>query len=278
MPSATRDAFSADLRLAHETVRAGVIPKTARASDKHWERWAEYCHQHRLDPFLRHTDDPVPFLQVFAERYRDGRIAPSNNTARSRTVEGALRAVGQKFTSLGAWDIRKDATGAIDFRLQRMLKAYKRQDLPPTRVKPLPITIVLFLLQRAYGRDRYEDRMAIADMICVAFFFLLRPGEYTGTTTDNAAFQLADIALYVNDRQLDIMTAAYGDIENATSVGLIFTTQKNGVRNEKIMHGTSGHPLCCPVQAIIRRILHPRRHKAKNTTQLASYYKYNRKY
>lgn len=59
----------------------------------------------QLDPYLRTEDpnfDPIPFLQVFATRYRDGSIAARGNPVRARTVEDALRAVAQEMATLGA--------------------------------------------------------------------------------------------------------------------------------------------------------------------------------
>jgi hypothetical protein len=44
---------------------------------------------------------------------------------------------------------------------------------------------------------------AIGDMTVIAFYYLLRPGEYTGTTTDDAAFRLQDLQLFIGDRFVD---------------------------------------------------------------------------
>ena len=38
---------------------------------------------------------------------------------------------------------------------------------------------------------------AIADMIIIAFFYLLRPGEYTDSASDTTPFTLADVQLFV---------------------------------------------------------------------------------
>jgi len=183
-----------------------------------------------------------------------------------------MRAVGQRFASMGTKDIRKNISGGIDIRIQRQLKSYKKDDSPPSRVEPVPITIILYILHRAYGSKRVADSQAVADVITIAFFFLLRPGEYTGTTTDDAAFSLADVTLFLQDKELDPMTAPLQDIEAATAVKLTFTTQKNGTRNESILHGRSDDALCCPTKAVIQRNLHHRHHNSKSTTSLASYY------
>jgi hypothetical protein len=132
---------------------------------------------------------------------------------------------------------------------------------------------VIFILAEAYGRTRDEGSIAIADMITIAFFYLLRPGEYTGTTSDDAAFRVEDIALYIQDRRLDSMTATPSELAAADSVAYTFTTQKNGRRGEKLVHGTSGDGLCCPVKATARRLLNHRNNKCKASTPLASYYR-----
>jgi hypothetical protein len=147
---------------------------------------------------------------------------------------------------LGAPDPRKDSHGGIDFRIQRQIKAYKKYDAPPKRVKPVPILIIIFISAQAFGDTYLDDEMAIADMITIAFFFILRPGEYTGTLSDDAAFKLQDVELYIQGCKLDLFAANDADIKSTTSVSYTFTTQKNGNRNEKLVHGLSGDPWCGP--------------------------------
>ena len=48
--------------------------------------------------------DPVAILQVYAERYRTGKIAPHRNPVRARTVKDSLRAIGQTFAGMWADD------------------------------------------------------------------------------------------------------------------------------------------------------------------------------
>jgi hypothetical protein len=124
----------------------------------------------------------------------------------------------------------------------------------PKRVKTLPISIIVFILAQAYGVSRHDDTQAIANVITIAFFFLLRPGTYTGTTSDDNSFRIQDVHLYIATRRLDTMLCTDAEINAATSVSYTFTTQKNGIRNEKIVHGLSGIGLCCPVRATVRRI------------------------
>ncbi|KAL7562531.1 hypothetical protein ACA910_008237 [Epithemia clementina (nom. ined.)] len=83
--------------------------------------------------------------------------------------------------------------------------------------------------------------LAVANAIGIAFFFLLRPGEYTGTTTDNTPFRLADIQVAIGSRHLPWHTALTANLLAATSVSYTFTSQKNGVHGEVINHSCSGH-------------------------------------
>jgi hypothetical protein len=277
LPPAKANALRTDLGTVDERIRSGVTHQRAKAMDNHWSRWDAFCLEHNIDPYLRNWADPVPIIQVFGERYRDGRLAPLKNAVKARTVEDALRAIGQAHARLGAPDPRKDSHGGIDFRIQRQISSYKKVDRPPRRVKPIPIIIILYILAQAYDDRRSESDLAVADMIVIAFFFLLRPGEYTGTTNDDAPFRLEDVHLYIGARKLDSNTASLAEFDAASSVSYRFTSQKNGIRDEKLVQGRSGSGLCCPVKATVRRIKHHRLHKSKPNAPLASYYRTNRR-
>ena len=88
--------------------------------------------------------------------------------------------MGQAFTGVGAIDPRLNSFGALDARLSALFQAWKKADAPPTRVKPLPLQIVhgAFQLARLSPAPLAH---AAADCLVVAFYFLLRPGEFAGT-------------------------------------------------------------------------------------------------
>jgi hypothetical protein len=44
------------------------------------------------------------------------------------------------------------------------------------RVKPVPIIIIVFIMAQSFGDTRTDAGMAVADMIMIALFLLLRPG------------------------------------------------------------------------------------------------------
>ena len=238
MSPAKAAAFSCDTSAVQEAIRTGVTAKRTRAGDNHWQWWQCFCLEHELDPFLRDHDNPVP-----------------------------IRAINQAYTCFGSPDLRKDVHGKTNFRLACQMRAYRKQNAPPKRVKPLPITIVLHVLNAAYASNSQGQR-AIADMITVAFFYLLRPGEYTGTTTNDTPFRLRDVTLHLEQKQLTAQAAV--EIEAATAVTYEFTTQKNGIKGERLSYGRSGHGCYCTITHICPPTTPPLRLTTTTTNSFSS--------
>ena len=171
---------------------------------------------------------------------------------------------------MGSGDIRLDAHGKIDFRLSRQFRGCTRADPPPSRVKPIPLQVAVELVRAVYASTTGDKgTQATADMIVLAFYYLLRPGEYT-VTTDNAPFKLQDVQLYIGSLVLDLTVATDLELDAATAASLTFTTQKNGVKGEKITQGRSGDPLVCPVKTMVRRIKALRAQHLPKTSPLGS--------
>ena len=260
--------FRCDISIAQTTVLQGISPGRASSAATAWAKWIEFTTDVGLDPFLQVFQDKVPILQVFVHRVHIGELAASSGPVRSRTAEDYVRHVAQAFLQVGADDPRLNSAHKIDFRLQRTLKAWKSTDPAPDRVKPIPITVIrriATLAQTTHAAD--AAFCATADMIVIAFFFLLRPGEYTDNP--NNPFRLADVQLFIGDTRIDLTTAPFKQIQQARFASLAFTTQKNGVRSEVIGLARSGDPYLCPVLSIIRRVLYLRRHSAPSNTPLA---------
>jgi hypothetical protein len=128
----------------------------------------------------------------------------------------------------GARDTRKTVTGGIDFRIQRQIRSWERQDDPPTRVKPIPLQILMVTISLVFGEHHSDANQAIAGMTIVVLFYLLRPGEYTGTTNDGATFRVCDLQLWISNQAVDAMRAPEAQLLASTSASLVFTMQKNG--------------------------------------------------
>ncbi len=268
-----RTTFCRHLCLATEAVQACVDSSCAHAASNHWKLWLTICGKLQIYPYLQENVagfNGIPFLQVFAMRYRLGDIAPRGNAVRARTVEDALRSIAQEMAAVGSPDPRMNTFGKIDFRLTSLWRAWKQEDPPPHRVKPIPLKVLRRLTELALTSGEVP-LLAVVDMIIVAFFFLLRPGEYTGTSSNTTSFTLKDTHLFVGrDR---IAPALYADplFDLADFATLEFTTQKNGVRGEVIGLGCTGDYFS-PVKALQRRIRHLLENNATPDTLLASYF------
>jgi len=118
-PPATQDALRADFLLAQTTVAAGVVPSRDKKAQRAWDIWCAFCTSINANPDVSQMADPVTLLQTFGLRWRDGRISPSKEPNRSRSVEDTIRLVSQKFPSMGSKDPWLDESGKQDFRLRR---------------------------------------------------------------------------------------------------------------------------------------------------------------
>mmetsp|Transcript_12729 Transcript_12729/g.20974 ORF Transcript_12729/g.20974 Transcript_12729/m.20974 type:complete len:262 (-) Transcript_12729:486-1271(-) len=151
-----------------------------------------------------------------------------------------------------------------------MQAAWKKADPPPTRVKPIPMSVIrrICLVAQALPPNSFFLE-AVTDMIIIAFFYLLRPGEYTDSKSDTKPFTLGDVQLFIGPTRLNLDTATDAELRMARAASLTFTTQKNGIPNEVIKLGRSGDPFCCPTFALVRRVIHLRSNNAPPHTPLA---------
>ena len=124
---AAQTRFWNSFSIATEDIREGLSVVQATAADGHWIKWAYFCARVALDHLLVAYKDPVPILNVFAQDYRTGNITPNSRGVRSKTVEDAVRSIGQAIAMLGAKDPRMMSTGKIDGRLQIQFRCYSRQ-------------------------------------------------------------------------------------------------------------------------------------------------------
>ena len=268
-PPASLHQLECDWRAVQAATRERVSTQRTHASSAAWRLWTTFCADLSIE---RLPSDPIPLLQVFAQRLRSGTLCPSRGPVRTRSVEDTIRAVGQTYAGMGAADPRLNAHGAIDFRLTSLYQSWTRADNPPSRVKPLPISLLTQFVTLAH-QDGTPLALAAAECLVFGFYFLLRPGEYLGAPNDalDSTFRLRNIGLWVGSRALDILNCPVADLSAATFATVTFTRQKNGIRNETIGHGRSGHPLLCPVLSLVARVLHLRALQAPPSTPLNAY-------
>ena len=223
------------------------------------------------DPLLCGIDDKIPFLRVFAHRLRDGRSSRSHRPISASHVADEIFHVAKTFQELGAPDPRLNNQGAFDIRYRNLLTAYRKEDLAPTRVKPLPIQVLHRAQRHVLLCAPQPADIAAMDLLWLGFYFLLRPGEYV-QGRENTPLMLKDVSLMIRSQKVNFCTCPYGAFHLVTHATLTFDTQKNRVRGETIGHSLSGDPYACPVKALVRRVYHLRCNNAPPDTPLCAYY------
>jgi hypothetical protein len=252
-----------ELSLIKQTTKQGISAGRSGSNDTLWQSWAEFCLSLHQDAWLQDIVNPLPLLQIFANRYRVGALVPSGSPVKARTVEATtLCAVGQMFPSLGQPNPCLQPSGRLDLQLQCQLQQYKKADPLPTRVKPASLQVIQLAITQCQW-STLPTVQEISHMFILGFFSLLRPGEYAHTNNPEAApFRICNAHLITNNQRLDLLTCSNVDLTVTAYVGLEFTTQKNGVRGELVGLGRSGHHIFCPVITMIEQIQHLHLHGA----------------
>jgi hypothetical protein len=119
-----------------------------------------------------------------------------------------------------------------------------------------------------------ESRKAIRDLVILAFYFLMRPGEYCTSSGEDSShpFHTDELELWRGASRFDLANATDHELQTATFCMLIFSDQKNSNRGKKVGHATSGDNIFCPVRALARRLIHLRQNQAPPHTAIHCYY------
>jgi len=165
-----------------------------------------------------------------------------------------------------------------------MMDGMRKVDPPTTKKLPVEVDIPELLVRMAHVTVTATRAQAIADLILIAFYYLLRVGEYTCKGTRNESkqtvqFRAGDCTFFKKNHNGKLQQlsrwAPAKDIMAADSVTLQLTNQKNGWKNVCINHHHNGEKLLSPTKAIARRYLHIRDSTTSAdflTTNLSAYF------
>jgi hypothetical protein len=218
-------------------------------------------------------NDRLDLLMAFARRVRQGHYGKGNQVT-AGTVQVALRAIGATFEL----DARPNPTyrseGKYWLPLQRLIEGYRRDDPPAQPKLAVPISVIKHLHDVATGSDSNKVQ-AVSDMSTIAFFYLLRVGEYTSHRQHEhrrtQQFRPCDITFWDKHDNVIPNTAPLEALYLATSATMRITNQKNGTKGDRISHSASGL-LVCPVRALARRVHHIMSHPQCSATDIISTY------
>jgi hypothetical protein len=223
----------------------------------------------------------VRVLTGFAARVWHGYYGRGKRVA-AGTVVGALTAVGQEI-ALACGDNPTKVAGSDKLlpRLAQIYDGWRKEDPPTTKQLPVEADVPELLADRGRAASASTLDQAIGDLALIAFYYLLRIGEYTvkgkrNETKQTVQFKYEDVTFFKKNRagQLRCLprSAPAHLIATADGATLKLDNQKNGWKGVCIYQETNGDGYLCPVRALGRRFLHLRQHGGTNKTFLSSYW------
>jgi hypothetical protein len=103
-------------------------------------------------------------------------------------VEDYLWTIGEEIAldDDSALDPRYSNTGRLHPAISKLQKSYTKNDPPLTRDKLIPLPLVAHAVAMYHHSKQFFK--ALMDLIIIAFFFLLRPGEHSYNKKENHPF------------------------------------------------------------------------------------------
>jgi hypothetical protein len=156
----------------------------------------------------------------------------------------------------------------------------RRTDPPSVPQLALPVSVVIQAHASAYATTCVR-RQACADLSVIAFFYLLRVGEYTTPrqvkrngrlvrATRTIQFRVQDVGFWKDQKQLD-RNSSLSDLLEASSATLKISNQKNGKMGQTIHHEAINE-CYCPIKALAHRIHHILHNKGTEEALICTYF------
>ena len=163
-----------------------------------------------------------------------------------------------------------------------MLTGFKNFDPPTEKKLACHPDLPSFACAWGHRKGTSAHQQAVGDMILIAFYFLLRIGEYTTKTrrkkkTRTRQFREQDVTFFTKNKRGDMLalprTASDESILNADAATMRISNQKNGSAGACVHHtAITDAGLLCPIKALARRVIHIRAHTNKKNAFLCSYW------
>jgi hypothetical protein len=197
---------------------------------------------------------------AFATHVRNGH-AGRGHRVRASSVQDALCAVGQTFEL----DLRPNPThqpgayGEYWAPLRNMIRGYRREDPKSEPQLAVPVAITENILTNQWTHFPHcPQQEAIADLTNIAFYYLLRVGEYTkprSDSTNTIPFRVQDITFRRRDGTLIPNASPLATLLTASEATIRMPNQKNGVKGQCIHQECTASPYS-PIKSLARRVHH----------------------
>jgi hypothetical protein len=195
---------------------------------------------------------------------REGKYGLGNQV-KVQSVEWALRHVAQRLVLDGHPDPRRASPGqhSLDLPIAWLIKKFRDEDPPAQPKLAIPISTIT-ALSKNYRMTPHLD--AVTDLVIIAFFYLLRVGEYTSPhrarTKRTIPLRDCNIRLWYKGKVIP-HSAGRKALLQADSATICIAHTKNGTKGAVVHHDAIGGTIC-PVAAMARREENIQQAKAKN--------------
>jgi hypothetical protein len=256
--------IACDLLLAWRTIADGTTVQTTRTRERYWKDWTTYSSQCSTDPYLSNLSkcEKAIILTAFAARVRTGAFGRGNQVKVS-TVTDALAAISKTCQLVGQQSPVYETEGEYILPIQRLVEGFKRSDPPAIPQMAVPVSVPEMAARLGYITNNPRAQ-AVGDLTLIAFYYLLRSGEYTKPltvlrngkmvhATRTRQFQIKDIGFWKNGQILP-RNSPLALLLAADSCTLKISNQKNGRTGQTLHHESTGSNGA--VAALARRVHH----------------------
>jgi hypothetical protein len=162
-----------------------------------------------------------------------------------------------------------------------MIDGFKKEDPPSIKKLPVEVDLPEEVARQEFVSGVSNKAIAVGQLVLIAFYFLLRVGEYTTKSTRNDSkqtqqFSMKDVTFFKRDwlgrlKQLP-RNSPDAELMSADGVTLKLGNQKNGWKGVCLHHHPNGDPILCPVRTVGRLYCRIRRYPFTNgDTWLSAY-------
>lgn len=165
-----------------------------------------------------------------------------------------------------------------------MLEGWSKVDPPTLKMLPVESDVPEFMASLGLLPAATQLDKAIGDLGIIAFYYLLRVGEYTCKATRNETkqtiqFKFEDVTFFKRNDSGNLRclprNASNSLISTADGATLKLDNQKNGWKGACIFQEANGDPYYCPVRAVARRYLHIRQNSNGPKEMISTYWEQN---
>eukprot|EP00956_Cyclotella_meneghiniana_P002594 scaffold3031_cov49-Cyclotella_meneghiniana.AAC.5 len=220
-------------------------------------------------------------MQSFAAGVRTGRLG-GGRKVRAGTVSQALSAVNTTI-ALAINEQPFKVTGSKNFipLLAQTLNGWEKDDPGVQKKMPVEADVPELLVDMGLEEDATELTKAVGCLTLMAFYFLLRIGEYTvrgsrDKDKQTVQFRMMDVTFFKQTKRGVLKklkaTASDEEILSADAVTLRLQNQKNGWKNVCMSQHDNGLGDKSPTVAIAQRYVHIRKHTSDRKELLSAYF------